>query len=152
MYLFINTAANDRLIVALVNQSGLVLDKIDVQARFRQAEKLLPAIDGLLKRNKINPPTGGKKIKGVIVIKGPGGFTSLRIGIATANTIGYAQKIPVVGVMGDLAARAAGAIPESRFQEGMIKEGIGKLRKMKTFKAVMPEYGQEPNITLAKKL
>src|SRR5690348_3148525 len=40
-------------------------------------------------------------LKGVIVFKGPGSFTGLRIGITVANTVAYAQSIPIVGEMGD---------------------------------------------------
>jgi len=37
-------------------------------------------------------------IKGVIVVKGPGSFTSLRIGVSVANALGYALGVPVAGV------------------------------------------------------
>ncbi len=115
---------------------------MNLKARFQQSEKLLPAIEKLLKKKK----NSLKKIKGIIVVSGPGGFTSLRIGLATANTIGYAHKISVVGVK----------LPEGdncncRLQEGMIKEGIKLLKKAKKFKVVMPFYGQEPNITITNK-
>lgn len=39
----------------------------------------------------------------VVVHAGPGGFTSLRIGVTTANALAYALGIPVVGVQGDVA-------------------------------------------------
>ncbi len=38
----------------------------------------------------------------VVVHAGPGGFTSLRIGVTTANALAYALGIPVVGVTGDI--------------------------------------------------
>lgn len=51
-----------------------------------EAEKLMPAIDELL-----NAKTSLKyeDIKQIYVIKGPGSFTGLRVGITVANTIAY---------------------------------------------------------------
>lgn len=40
----------------------------------------------------------------IVVHRGPGGFTTLRIGVATANALGYALDIPVVGVTGPIAS------------------------------------------------
>jgi tRNA threonylcarbamoyladenosine biosynthesis protein TsaB len=37
-------------------------------------------------------------ISGIVVTQGPGSFTGLRIGIATAQSLGFALGIPVVGV------------------------------------------------------
>ncbi len=41
-----------------------------------------------------------KAIERLAVHGGPGGFTSLRIGVTTANALAYALGIPVVGVTG----------------------------------------------------
>jgi tRNA threonylcarbamoyl adenosine modification protein YeaZ len=54
----------------------------------------LPAIDALLK-------TADKSVRDlthVIVIKGPGLFTGLRVGVTIANTIAYSLQIPIAGV------------------------------------------------------
>lgn len=133
MYLFINTANSDRVTVALI-KADFLLARINLEAYRRQSEKLLPAIAKLLKQNK----TGLNKIKGIIVASGPGSFTSLRIGIACANTLGYCFNLPVAGVK------------EKEDLEEMIKEGIKKLKKRKKFKIVSPFYGQEVNIALSK--
>lgn len=50
-------------------------------ARNNEAEKLMPAIDELLGRRPYS------SIKQIYVIKGPGSFTGLRVGITVANTI-----------------------------------------------------------------
>jgi tRNA threonylcarbamoyladenosine biosynthesis protein TsaB len=74
-------------------------------------------------------------IDGLIVFRGPGSFTGLRIGIATMNTIAYAEKIPIVGAGG----------------ENWLAEGIDKLKIGENEKVVLPEYGASAHITRPKK-
>ncbi|MBU1160797.1 MAG: hypothetical protein ABII99_01050 [Patescibacteria group bacterium] len=64
-----------------------------IKAKRMQAEKLLPAIDKLLKKNKIKL----SDIKKIQVENQGGSFTALRIGVVTANALGYALGIPVEG-------------------------------------------------------
>jgi tRNA threonylcarbamoyladenosine biosynthesis protein TsaB len=74
-------------------------------------------------------------LTGLGVLKGPGSFTGLRIGITVLNTISYAQNIPIVGEMGD------------DWQEKVVK----KLLNGESDKIVLPEYGGEANITQPRK-
>ena len=133
MYLFINTASSENIYLALVNQQGRVVIKKNIRAKYQQSEKLLPGVQKLMGRNL-------KKLKGIIIVKGPGSFTALRIGVATANTLAWALQIPVIGVSWN----------EKEKMEDLIKNYLNKLKKIKKFKAVWPEYGQEPNITKAR--
>lgn len=64
-------------------------------------------------------------ITGIIVYEGPGSYTGLRISISVANTIGYAQDIPVVGSTGG----------------GWIEQGLANFRTLSTFSPVKPVYG-----------
>jgi len=133
MILIINTANNDffELILAK-NEDDFKIKK--VKAQFRQAEKLLPAIDALVGRASL------KKLKGLGVVSGPGGFTSLRIGIITANTLAFALKVPVVGI----------ALDEFKTPEELVVKIFARLKKVKLGAPVLPEYGREPNITIKK--
>jgi tRNA threonylcarbamoyl adenosine modification protein YeaZ len=72
-----------------------------------------------------------RSLSGIIVFRGPGSFTGLRIGITTANTIAYALKIPIVGTNG----------------ENWLDDGMKKLAKKLSDKIVLPEYGAPANIT-----
>jgi len=63
-------------------------------ATMNQAEKLIPAIEQLLGLNGIRK----QELALIAVSCGPGSFTGLRIGMATAKGLARALKIPLVGV------------------------------------------------------
>ena len=75
-------------------RAGKLLGEQRWESRHRHGEELLERIDRLLAE------AGARKgdLAGVIVGTGPGSFTGLRIGLATAKTIAYSLGIPVVGV------------------------------------------------------
>jgi tRNA threonylcarbamoyladenosine biosynthesis protein TsaB len=74
-------------------------------------------------------------IDGIIAFKGPGSFTGLRIGLTVLNTIANAQQIPIVGASGD----------------SWLTDGLERLQQGENDQLVMPEYGSEPHITVARK-
>lgn len=59
-----------------------------------QSKELLPAIDKLIRSEKLVP----QKVRGIVVNTGPGSFTGLRVGLTVANGFGYGLKIPVMGM------------------------------------------------------
>ena len=74
-------------------------------------------------------------LTGVVVFKGPGSFTGLRIGITVANTIAYSQSIPVVSTEGD----------------NWLQDGINRLNNSEDEQVALPEYGRDAHITKPKK-
>ena len=68
------------------------------------ASRLLALIEEVLERAQLEWPDVGRLAVGI----GPGGFTGLRIGIATARALGQSRDLALVGV-GSLHALAAGA-------------------------------------------
>jgi tRNA threonylcarbamoyladenosine biosynthesis protein TsaB len=73
-------------------------------------------------------------IEGVVVYKGPGSFTGLRIGMSVANALSYSLGIPV-------AARSG------RWGE----DGIVALLSGKPDKIALPEYGGAAHTTTPSK-
>lgn len=77
--------------------------------RHGHAEAIMPMVAAAMRDAAI----GFRDLDLVAVTVGPGGFTGLRIGLATARGIGMAARIPIVGVS-SFAAVAEGTLPIER--------------------------------------
>ncbi|HTW96268.1 MAG TPA: tRNA (adenosine(37)-N6)-threonylcarbamoyltransferase complex dimerization subunit type 1 TsaB [Candidatus Methylomirabilis sp.] len=102
MILAIDTTDNIFIKILLKKDSGILAQE-KIRAERAQGEKLLPAIESLLQKNKFKL----KDIEEVEVDNSGGSFTSLRIGVATANALGFALGVPVRGLAGQ-AKKVAG--------------------------------------------
>lgn len=78
---------------ALVTEGGLK-GEIILNIGLTHSEQLLPLIDDLLTQTRI--PLS--QVEGIAVARGPGSFTGLRIGMATAKGLAQGRGIPLVGV------------------------------------------------------
>ncbi len=87
---------------ALLLPSGLSLSRLPPGAP--RGRLLMPAVEALLGDAAIAP----RELDAIACAVGPGSFTGIRIGIATAATIAYAAGRPAVAV-GSLHGIAAGA-------------------------------------------
>ncbi len=76
-----------------------------------------------------------QQIEGVIVFKGPGSFTGLRIGLTVANALAFSLNIPIVASRGN----------------NWIIKGIKSLKVGKNDKIAVPYYGRPANVSLPKK-
>ncbi len=79
--------------VALADRDVL-LGEYTVDYKKTHSETLLPMIDALVKEVGVDK----KEIEAVACASGPGSFTGLRIGCATAKGIGLAMGVPIVPV------------------------------------------------------
>ena len=79
--------------VALIDDENIVAEHTlnIVQAH---SSRLMPAIDAVLKWGEITP----HDLDGCVVGIGPGSFTGIRIGVATAKSLCYAVDKPIIGV------------------------------------------------------
>ncbi len=96
----------------------------------RLADELLDRIKGICKAKSQTIDD----ITGIIILSGPGSFTSLRIGHTVANALADSLDIPIVGAMGD----------------DWLKEGQAALPKTKPGQSVWPFYGAEANVSRPK--
>lgn len=88
----------------LDTESGRVLAAADQVDARRHGELLLPAVDEVLRGAAL----GKEAVDAIVVGTGPGPYTGLRVGLATAVTLGLALDVPVHGVCTlDGIARAA---------------------------------------------
>ncbi len=130
--------------LGLINNQGQILCLKKIKAEHQQAEKLLLNLEKIfLKQDK----SWRQNLKGIVAVLGPGGFTALRIGIATANALAWSLQVPICGV------KPKGNIFIMGLQDGqLISMGVNKLKKIKKFKQLLPFYGSEPHITFKKRL
>jgi tRNA threonylcarbamoyl adenosine modification protein YeaZ len=99
--------ATRRAAIALGSGSDMPLARRSWEAGYRHGEELLAVLDELLREAAI----GLGDVSGVVVGTGPGAFTGLRVGMATAKGLAYGLHIPLVGV-GSAAALALAARTE----------------------------------------
>jgi tRNA threonylcarbamoyladenosine biosynthesis protein TsaB len=92
-------------VVAIASLAGAVLGERRWTSRHRHGEELLGQLDGLLAELDLVRTS----IAGVIVGTGPGSFTGLRIGLATAKLIAYGLAVPLTGISTSRALALAAA-------------------------------------------
>ncbi len=124
MILRINTTIPDALAVSLFDNQKLLAVK-EVAAPRRQAEALLPAIIDLLAEQKISPA----ELRLIQVVVKGGSFTSLRIGVLTANALAYAWHKDLMAITADGEDLSSYA-----------------LKEFNDYKIAVPQYEAEPNI------
>lgn len=79
--------------VALISDSKLT-SEYTFYAKESQSERLLPAIDYVLGTSGVSRSA----LDCIVVTKGPGSFTGLRIGISVAKGLAHSLEIPVTGL------------------------------------------------------
>lgn len=92
---------------------------------------LLRFLEDFLKENHLS----FWDVKGLVIFKGPGSYTGLRIGITVFNTYSDTTKIPIVGETG----------------EDWFLKGVKRLERDENDKVVMPKYLAPAHITKQRK-
>ncbi len=133
MLLLINPVYHDQLLVALVRATTIIAQRVG-PVRLGEVEQLLPTVHREMRAERIST----QQLAAVGVVTGPGRFSLLRTALATANTLGFALGIAVVGVPAERADTL----------ENFLAAVLQALPKTAVGMPVAPAYGAEPNITL----
>lgn len=100
-------------------------------AERRLAQELLGQLEDFLAEHDLT----FENLTGLVIFRGPGSFTGLRIGVTVFNTLADSLNIPIVGELGD----------------DWLNTGVGRLQEGRVDSIVIPEYGSPPHITQQKK-
>lgn len=115
----------------LLNQTGELISQQKWLAERRLAKELLGQLEKFIGENNIK----FKDLKGLIIFRGPGSYTGLRIGASVMNTLAYALNITIIGQTG----------------EQWLEQGQARLRVGLSDKIVALEYGASVRAAAAKK-
>jgi tRNA threonylcarbamoyl adenosine modification protein YeaZ len=92
--LLVIDTATTHAVIALGTADGALIDQRSWVAGYRHGEELLAQIAGLLADRGV----AAADLGGIIVGTGPGAFTGLRVGIATAKGLAHGLVLPIVGL------------------------------------------------------
>ncbi len=112
-------------------KEGVQIDQELWQAHRELSNTLLLKIEQILERNHSTL----NSLEAIVVFKGPGSFTGLRIGITVANTLAFSLQVPITGISRD----------------DWLQKGVDTVRKTKAGQLIMPEYGADARITKQRK-
>lgn len=113
----------------------LLDDQLDISKSWEAGRELSKGLLAFLRDLLTSNSKSWSDISGLVIYKGPGSFTGLRIGHTVLNTIAYSEEVPIVGATGD------------NWQD----EGLARIKAGEDDKIVLPLYGAEANITVPRK-
>lgn len=93
--LALETSGKSGSVAVLHHSDGqLVCDSETLSPDAGSAKTLAPAIERLLAKNGIEM----QRLSAIALLTGPGSFTGLRVGVATAKAMAYALQIPTIDI------------------------------------------------------
>jgi tRNA threonylcarbamoyladenosine biosynthesis protein TsaB len=119
---------------AALHQSGALVSSIEYHLPQSTASKLAVMIDHLFKLTEHQP----SELNAVAISAGPGSYTGLRIGVATAKGLCYALNIPLISVntlqlMATQVATVAPSPPERAGGEAALLCPMLDARRMEVY-------------------
>lgn len=129
--LAIDTSNNVLGIGITINEQ--VVGEYITNVKGNHSVRAMPAIDQLMKDCGVKP----KDLNKIVVAKGPGSYTGVRIGVTIAKTLAWTLKIPLVGVSSLQVMAANGMLfdgyvsPIFDARRGQIYTGLYEMNKSK---------------------
>jgi len=120
MFLFIDTCQKEKMEIVLLNFDCEIIDDQALKIERDHSEKLLPLIERFLKKNQ----TELERIKAIGVASGPGSFTGVRVGVATANALAYSLDIPVLSLKRKAGSKLVKRVFQNLNKHGFLKSAI----------------------------
>jgi tRNA threonylcarbamoyl adenosine modification protein YeaZ len=131
-----------RALVALGSPDGAVIDERRWLAGYRHGEELLTRTDELLRTNRVALADLG----GIVVGTGPGAFTGMRVGIATAKALARGLDIPIAGVATSQALLAAAGAGVGKQAVLLLPAGPSDRVFVVAGTATLVKGGEEPEL------
>ncbi|QIC07341.1 tRNA (adenosine(37)-N6)-threonylcarbamoyltransferase complex dimerization subunit type 1 TsaB [Brevibacillus sp. 7WMA2] len=102
---------------------------------------VMDGISTLLDELNIDPA----ELTGIAVAKGPGSYTGVRIGVATAKSMAWSLGIPVIGISSleavgmNALSFTGGIVPLFDARRGQVYTGLYRSKDCQTLDALLPE-------------
>jgi tRNA threonylcarbamoyl adenosine modification protein YeaZ len=139
--LAIDTSGMDAL-VALGKADGTLVSDRRWAAGYRHGEELLTRIDEMLNGEGV----ALAELAGVVVGTGPGAFTGLRVGLATAKALARELAIPIAGVATSEALLDAAAVGDGKRAVLLLPAGPSDRVFVADGVATLVKGGDEPRV------
>ena len=139
MILFIDT--HDELITIGLKHKDDLLVKTQ-ESEYSHSVYVMPMIESIFKENNLDI----KDLEKIVVVKGPGSFTGIRIGLSIAKTIAYALNIKINTISSLTAYLISNETEENK--KAVIEDNKGYYISVfdKDNNVVIPEfYSEEDN-------
>ncbi len=94
MAILLSLESSTTVCSAALHDRGELVAHREVQVPKAAASQLAPVVDDLFRASGVNP----RQLQGVAVSSGPGSYTGLRIGVATAKGICYGLDLPLIAL------------------------------------------------------
>lgn len=139
--LAIDTSGMDAL-VALGKADGTLVAERRWAAGYRHGEELLTRINEMLNGEGVTLT----ELAGVVVGTGPGAFTGLRVGLATAKALARELAIPIAGVATSEALLEAAAVGDGKRAVLLLPAGPSDRVFVADGVATLVKGGEEPRV------
>ncbi len=99
--------SGEGLLVALADGPRIVEQAYSVKPR-AHAKRLMPTLESVMKAQEWQPD----EVDRIVVVTGPGGFTGVRVGMVSAQALGWSWGVAVEGVSSLLAMALSTTSPK----------------------------------------